>query len=579
VRGDGEAAVAGVILARPSPGSDHRYVSARPLIFAIDDDEERRLRVREELDHRYASDYEIRSMPKRDASRELEQAADRNQPVALVLTATSCAELLTRTGELHPAAKRALVIDWGGWGDQTTAALVQEAVGLGWADYYVLTPWAKPDELFHRSVTEFLHEWRRADPSPERELRIVADPGARRTHEIRTLLARNGVPHSFYASSSEQGRIILERFDRVGVDHPVVVLHDASVLDNPDNVELARGYGVATEIEAGSTFDVVVVGAGPGGLAASVYASSEGLSCLVVEREAIGGQAGSSSRIRNYLGFARGIGGNELAQRAYQQSWVFGTTFLLMREVEQLRAGGEGYVLTIRDGREIEARSVVLAVGVAYRRLGVPALEGLIGRGVFYGASPSDARHYAGSRVFVVGGGNSAGQAAVHLSRYAEQVTLVVRGASPAATMSQYLLRELEHLPNVVIRTRTEVVDGGGDGRLERLTLRDNEVGETRDEPADALFLLIGAHPMGDWLPAEVECDDHGFVLTGTDLPDGAPARAPLMFETSLPGVFAVGDVRSGSVKRVASAVGEGSVVIQYVHRFLAQRGQTPAAV
>jgi thioredoxin reductase (NADPH) len=545
-------------------------VSALPLILAIDDDEERRQRVREELERRYSGDYEVRAMPKAAAPPELRQAIERGQPVALVLAATACAELLTQTGELHPGAKRALVIDWGDWGEEETAGLVREAVALSWADYYVLRPWHSPDELFHRSVTEFLHEWRRADPSPERELCVVADPASPRAHEIRTLLARNGVPHSFFASTSERGRAILERFGRAGVTHPIVVLHDATVLDDPDNVELARGYGVATEIEPGSTFDVVVVGAGPGGLAASVYASSEGLSCLVVEREAIGGQAGSSSRIRNYLGFARGVSGAELAQRAYQQSWVFGTTFLLMREVEQLRPGGAGYVLTIRGGPEIEARTVVLAMGVAYRRLGVPELEELTGRGVFYGASPSDARQYEGARVFVVGGGNSAGQAAVHLSRYAQSVTLVVRGESLAATMSRYLINELGSLPNVHIRTRTQVVGGGGDGRLQQLMLHDAETGERTEVPADALFLLIGAHAKGEWLPAEVECDQHGFVLTGVDLSDGALGRAPFMFETSLPGVFAVGDVRSGSVKRVASAVGEGSVVIQYVHRCLA---------
>jgi thioredoxin reductase (NADPH) len=549
-----------------------------PLILAIDDDEERRQRVREELERRYAADYAIRAVTRAAAPDELEAAAHRGEPVALVLAATSCAELLTKTGELHPGAKRALVIDWGDWGQEETAALVREAVALSWADYYVLRPWHAPDELFHRSVTEFLHEWRRADPSPERELCVVADPASPRAHEIRTLLARNGVPHSFYASSSEAGRRLLDQFGRTGVQHPVVVLHDATVLDDPDNVELARGYGVATEIEPGSTFDVVVVGAGPAGLAASVYASSEGLSCLVVEREAIGGQAGSSSRIRNYLGFARGVGGAELAQRAYQQSWVFGTTFLLMREVEHLRPGGAGYVLAIRGGPEIEARTVVLAMGVAYRRLGVPELEELAGRGVFYGASPSDARQYAGARVFVVGGGNSAGQAAVHLSRYAERVTVLVRGESLAATMSQYLINELDALQNVAVRTRTQVVGGTGDGRLERLTLDDAEAGEASDEPADALFLLIGAHPNGDWLPAEVECDSHGFVLTGADLTDGALGRAPLMFETSLPGVFAVGDVRSGSVKRVASAVGEGSVVIQYVHRYLAANEADAAA-
>jgi thioredoxin reductase (NADPH) len=548
-----------------------------PLILDIDDDEERRERVRTELEHRYSADYAIDAVTRADGPGALERAAEQGQPVALVLAATSCRELLTGAHNLHPDAKRALVIDWGDWGKEGTAALVQEAVALGWADYYVLRPWQEPDELFHRSVTEFLHEWRRTAPAPARELCVVANPASPRAHEIRTLLARNGVPHAFHANDSEAGRSLLERFERAGVRHPVVILHDERMLENPDNVELLRGWGFRTDVEPGSSFDVVIVGAGPAGLAASVYASSEGLSCLVVDREAIGGQAGSSSRIRNYLGFARGIAGAELTQRAYQQSWIFGTTFLLAREVEGLRLAADAVRLTLRDQPEITARTVVLAMGVQYRRLGVPALDELVGRGVFYGASPSDARQYAGARVFVVGGGNSAGQAAVHLSRYAERVILLVRGESLAATMSRYLINELEALQNVVIRMSTRVVDGRGDGGLEALTLQPAD-GEAHEEAADALFLLIGAHPMADWLPPEVECDAHGFVLTGAEAGNGSRERPPYMFETTVPGVFAVGDVRSGSVKRVASAVGEGSVVIGYVHRHLAALDAADAA-
>ena len=313
---------------------------------------------------------------------------------------------------------------------------------------------------------------------------------------------------------------------------------------------------MTTELRDPGRFDVVVAGAGPAGLAAAVYASSEGLRTLVVERESIGGQAGSSSRIRNYLGFQRGVSGGELATRAYQQAWVFGTTFLLMREATGLRVADDGHVVTISDGTEIETRSVVLAMGVSYLRLGIPALEALAGSGVFYGASPSDAQQFTGGDVFVVGGGNSAGQAAVHLSRYAANVTLLVRGSNLSSTMSQYLLDEIEAVRNVDVRLSTEVVDGSGEGRLEQLLLRGGD-GVTTTVRADALFVLIGARPHTEWLPPELERDARGFVITGAD------------FETSLQGVFAIGDVRAGSVKRVASAVGEGSVVIQQVHRYL----------
>jgi thioredoxin reductase (NADPH) len=316
---------------------------------------------------------------------------------------------------------------------------------------------------------------------------------------------------------------------------------------------------VKTELHDPGQFDVVIVGAGPGGLAAAVYASSEGLRALVVERESIGGQAGSSSRIRNYPGFARGVTGAELAQRTYQQAWVFGATFLLMRQVEGLRTAGGRHFVSISGGAEIETRSVILAKGVSYRRLGIPALEKLAGSGVFYGSSPSDAQQFTGEDVFVVGGGNSAGQAAVHLSRYAASVTLVVRGPNLASTMSQYLLHEIEAVGNVEVRLSTEVVDGAGDDRLERLVLRDG-TGATTTVPAAALFVLIGAEPRTEWLPPEIERDARGFLLTG---------GGEHMFETSVPGVFAIGDVRSGSVKRVAAAVGEGSVVIQQVHQYL----------
>jgi thioredoxin reductase (NADPH) len=546
---------------------------ALPLILAIDDEPEALTRITSEL-QRYARDYRVVCGPSAESAlRQLETMRNEGEQVALVLAAKSAnlkgETLLAEVHDLHPHAKRGLLIPWGGWSDDEIAHAIRNAMVLGHIDYYVLKPWSTPDELFHRLVSEFLQEWRRAHAPGRREITVVADPRSQRGREIRNHLVRNGVPHAFHACDSDEGRDLLDSCGHPGSSKPIVLLPSGPPLVDPNPEELARhGYQMQTEITGSGRFDVVVVGAGPAGLAAAVYASSEGLGALVVEPESIGGQAGSSSRIRNYLGFSRGVTGAELAQRAFQQAWVFGTEFLMTRRVEALEVQDEGFVVSIADSPDVEARSVVLAMGVSYRRLGIPALEELIGTGVFYGSSPSDAQLFTGGSVFVVGGGNSAGQAAVHLSRYASDVTLVVRGPTLAATMSQYLLHEIESRANVDVRLSTQVIDGEGDGHLERLTLRD-EAGETT-VAADALFILIGALPNTDWLPSAIERDRYGFVITGA---------GEHMFETSIPGVFAIGDVRSDSVKRVASAVGEGSVVIQQVHRYLeaAQATEVPS--
>lgn len=538
----------------------------RPLIFAVDEDEGALRRITGEL-QRYARDYAVVCGSSAEAAlRELESQRAGDAPVAMVLAARGTGELpgeslLARVHRLHPHAKRGLLIEWGGWTDPETADCIRDAMTRGHIDTYVLKPWAEPDELFQRTISELLFEWRRASATGRRELTVVADPRSARGYEIRNLLARNGVPHAFHSCDSEEGKRLLEFCERAGSRVPVVLLPDDTVLENPSDENLAReGYRLPTELREQGEFDVVVVGAGPAGLAAAVYASSEGLRALVVEQRSIGGQSTSSARIRNYLGFPRGVTGAELAQRAYQQAWIFGTEFLLLREAEGLRPSERGHVVSLSGGLEVEARSVVLAMGVEYRRLDIPDLLRLEGAGVFYGASRSDAQLSTGGEVFVVGGANSAGQAAVLLSRYASRVTLVVRGPTLSATMSQYLQDELAAAENIDVLLQTEVVGVEGGSELERLTLRD-EAGTERTVPADALFLLIGAQPRTGWLPPQVVRDERGFVVPG------AGERG---YETTLPGVFAIGDVRAGSVKRVASAVGEGSVVIQQVHAYLA---------
>lgn len=553
---------------------------SRPLILAVDPDPAELERVEREL-QRYGREYRIRGEESAAAARAcLHTAQERGEPVALVLAAPDLPDapgpdLLCDVRALHPEAKRALLVPWGAWGWRTMADTILTTMARGHMDYYVLRPLGAYDELFHRTVAEFVHEWSRASGRAASEVTLVIPPLGPQATEVRDLIVRNGITSTVLDTDSPEGAACLRDHGLEGVRDPVVIVHGRPLRD-PSPQEVSRAFGVDTDPGEAREIDVLVVGAGPSGLAAAVYAASEGLSTLVVEREAIGGQAGTSSLIRNYLGFPRGISGGELAQRSYQQAWVFGARFVHTREVLALRGEGDRYVARIGGAGDVAARAVVLAGGVTYRRLDVPALESFTGAGVFYGASLAEARGLSGARVVVVGGGNSAGQAAMHLSRYAERVTIVVRGAGLEATMSRYLIEAIAATDNVGVLPRHEVVDARGAGRLERLVLRDNELGALREEPADALFILIGARPHTHWLPREIGRDAFGFVLTGRaaladrDAAARWPlAREPLAFETVLPGVFAVGDIRHGSVKRVASAVGEGSVVVPQVHEHL----------
>ena len=541
-------------------------------------------RVAQELRRRYGADYQVVCTSAAvDANNFLDAALESGQAVAVAMTdrlggGPEGAAFLKQTRELHPLAKRVLLIDWGGWRDPRVADRVREAMASGLIDYYAIRPAATPDEDFHRLIAELLQEWARAQAPAASEATLIGREGTPRVHELRTLLAGSGVPFQFAEHGSPEARKLLGHDERTaaGGDTPVLVVRDGQVLRDPSDARVAQAFGVDTELPATSDFDVVIVGAGPSGLTAAVYASSEGLSTLLIDRHGIGGQAATSSLIRNYLGFSRGITGGELAQRAYQQAWVFGTNFALMREVQALRGDDRGWIVELDQNGTARASSVVIAAGVTYRRLGVPALERLIGSGVYYGASASEARLQTGGSSFVVGAGNSAGQAALHLSRFAHDVTLLARGHTLAASMSNYLRETLAATENVSIRLHTEVVSGVGAGRLEELSLRDRGSGEVERLPASSLFIMIGAEPRTEWLPDAIERDPQGYLLTGVDLiRDGAlpPAwplpRAPFNLETSAPRIFAVGDVRHGSTKRVASGVGEGSVVIAEIHRLL----------
>jgi thioredoxin reductase (NADPH) len=538
--------------------------------------------VEAELRKRYGADYQVITTGSvQEMLGVLGQLHDDQRQVSLVLADQQLPEatgtqLLARVRQLHPAARRVLLITWG---DQTSAEPILRATVLGDIDAYVVKPGTPPDEQFHRFVTEQLDEWGRSNLPGLETVRVVGEEWAARSHELRELLGRNGIPFGFYAADSPEGQRLLQETGAARKALPAVALFDGRILADPSNAEVGEALGVQTK--PGGSYDVTVIGAGPAGLAAAVYGASEGLSTLVLEPEAIGGQAGTSSLIRNYLGFPTGVSGGDLAVRAYTQAWNFGAEYVYGNPATGLRPEGSELVVTVADGSEVRSRAVVIATGMAYRRLGIPALDALTGAGVFYGAAASEARAMKDSEVFVVGGANSAGQAAVHLARYAAHVTVLVRGRSLADSMSEYLIREIESAPNIAVRYGVAATGGAGQSRLEALTLTDLESGAAETVNAVALFVLIGAEPRTQWLPEAVRRDQSGFVVTGTDLLQGGQPdeqwplrRLPMFLESSLPGVFAVGDVRHGSVKRVAAAVGEGSIAISLVHDHLRGNGR-----
>ncbi|HVM54360.1 MAG TPA: FAD-dependent oxidoreductase [Acidimicrobiales bacterium] len=540
----------------------------RATIIVIDEPGHRRDLAEAELRRRYAVDYDILVVDHGPAAATaVTTLHDERTPVALALVApqegSDFTGLFGIIEALHPASKRALLVDFGAWSVPAMASAIRICMAAGRVDYYVLSPSRPGDELFHRTVVEFLFEFARTNVSGERrEFVVIADRWSARGHEIRQLLARNGVPHVSYEPGSVVAARLLEDLAITDVSGPLLVTPTGEALLDPLDRDIARHYGVATALDGRADVDVAIVGAGPAGLSAAISAAAEGLEVLVIESQGIGGQAATTSRIRNYLGFSRGVSGAELAQRAYQQAWAFGVEFVHMSTVTGLRPTGSRYALSFTGSPDVTASAVILATGVAYRRMEEPTIEALLGKGVYYGASVSEARSLEGSRVVVVGGGNSAGQAAVHLARFTDHVTIVTRKPTLGSTMSQYLRDEIDAVANIDVRYRCTLVDAGGAQHLEWVVLRD-DAGDHRTGVA-AAFLFIGGQPRTDWLPRMVARDPGGYVLTGADAAAlGAGGRT--LFETTAPGVFAVGDVRAGSVKRVASAAGEGSVVVPHV--------------
>ena len=550
-------------------------MAERPVIMVVDDEPDALAAMLDALTRRFGGDYRV--IPDLSARAALDAVAkikEENEEIALVIADQRMPEMtgrefLGRVRSIVPMAKRALLVEWG---DHDASPTILQACALGELDNYLYKPWAPAEVHLYPLISEFLAEWTRVHRPGMELIHIVGDDQSPRSNEIRELLNRNGIPFGFHQTGSvSANRLAQER----GVELtalPVVFLLDGSVLVNPTDAQIMDAIG---ESPGELSSEVAVVGAGPAGLTAAVYAGSEGLRTLVIEPHVIGGQAGASSLIRNYLGFPRGISGAELTQRAYQQAWLFGAKFVFAREVTGLHAGGAKKILTLSDGRELVTTAVVVATGAKYRRLDIPTLERFVGRSIFY-TTFGESRFVRGFDVAVAGGGNSAGQAALHLAAFARQVTLIVRASSLEKGMSDYLVQQIRSTPKIEVRLESEIVGGEGSDRLESLAIQDKSRNVVETIPAMLLFALIGAEPHTDWLAGVVQRDARGFIVTGHDVDLSAwpLRRKPMSFETSVPGIFAVGDVRLGSMKRVASAVGEGAGAVENVHQYLNEAGQ-----
>lgn len=560
-----------------------------PVLLVVDDDVDALRDIDETLRDRYGSHYRVECLRSPFEARDrLDALAVAHDDVAIVLAGQwldgmTGSDLLDTARRLHPHSKRAMILHWGQWGDPATGEAIFDAIARARIDHYVISPTPAPDELFHHAITGMLLEWADSQRQSPHTIHIIGRSWEGRAYELRQLLGRCAMPHAFVLADSPDGRELVEQAGDVGADgdggFPLVIFPNGTVLHDPTNAELVEASG--SPVDPPSTeFDLVIVGAGPAGLSAAVYGASEGFNTLVVDSGGIGGQATSSSLIRNYLGFPRGVSGRRLAQSAYEQAWVFGAHFAFMQFVTMLGRDDDGLWIELSDSGQIRTRSVLLATGAEYQRIGIPELEELNGAGVYYGGTASEASAMSDRDVYVVGGANSAGQAALHLARYAKQVTLVVRADSLDAGMSSYLVHQIEATPRLDVRVATEVVGGGGKARLEHLVLRDRTTGHEETVAADGLFLMIGARPHTGWLPNSVARDDQGFVFTGADIPAASAwplERAPLALETSVPGVFAAGDLRHSAVRRVASAVGDGSVAVQLLHRLFALDDHQPS--
>jgi thioredoxin reductase (NADPH) len=551
---------------------------AKPVLLTVDDDPGVLSAISRDLRRHYGEHYRViradSGVAALDAVRQLKQ---RHDPIALFLADQKMPQMngvdfLAEAMRLYPDAKRVLLTAYA----DTDAAI--QAINAASVHHYLLKPWDPPEETLYPVLDDLLDDWQASYHPPFTGIRVIGHRWSPEAHQIKEFLARSHVPYQYLDVELEaEACQLLEEFGLTDDSLPVVVYSDGTVMESPTPAEVAQKIGLRMQADQ-PFYDLAIVGGGPAGLAAAVYAASEGLHTVMIERQAPGGQAGTSSRIENYLGFPSGLSGADLARRATTQALRFGVEILAPQEVRSLRIDGPYRILTLSDGSEISCHALVVAVGLSYRKLDVPGVEALTGAGIYYGASLTEAISCRDQEVFVMGAGNSAGQAAVYLAQYASKVTMLVRGDSLAAKMSQYLVERIEQIPHVEVQLNATIAAAMGDGHLEQVVVCDIPTGREETRRADAFFIFIGAVPHTDWLEGVVKRDKYGFIPAGPQLmEDGKPPkgwpleRDPYLLETSVPGVFVVGDVRSNSVKRVASAVGEGSISVQLIHQYLSK--------
>ena len=549
----------------------------RPVILTVDDDPEVLQAIARDLRQQYGDRFRIiRADSGMAALETLQQLKLRNEHVALMLVdqrmpQISGIEFLEQALKIFPDAHRVLLTAYA----DTNAAI--QAINSTRLDYYLLKPWDPPEEKLYPVLNDLLDDWLASFRPPFEGIRVIGQRWSPQSHQVKDFLARNQVPYQWLDIELEEAKTLVSYAEDCQAKLPLVLFTDGTRLIQPSNIQIAEKIGLQTRAER-PFYDLLIVGGGPSGLAAAVYGASEGLTTVMVEREAPGGQAGSSSRIENYLGFPSGLSGGDLARRAVAQARRFGVEILSPQEVVKVRIEDPYRVVTLSDGNEVSCHAMLIATGVAYRKLDVPGMERLSGAGVYYGAAMTEALACKGEAVYVIGGANSAGQAAMHFAKYADQVTMLVRGDSLTKSMSQYLIDQIASMPNITVRTQCSVVEVHGEASLEKIVVADAKTGMQETLPATSLFIFIGAMPQTDWLDGIVERDRQGFILAGMELlrdrqrPKGwVLDRDPFLLEASVPGIFVAGDVRYGSVKRVASGVGEGSIAVQFIHRYLSK--------
>ena len=548
----------------------------KPAIVIVDDIPQVRQKLENDLEQKYSDRFRIIAVDAgQQALNQLKQMSLRNEPVALLLVDEQMPEMngsefLKEARALQPNAKRILLTTYA----DTHAAI--QAINAALIDYYLMKPWDPPEERLYPVLDDLLSDWLVSYHPPFAELRVIGHRWSPRLHEILDFLARNQVPYRWLdIENSKEANQLLEQLGLGNTKEPVVIFPDGSYLVNPTELQIAEKINLKTHAEK-PFYDLIIIGSGPAGLAAGVYGASEGLCTLLVEQEAPGGQAGTSSRIENYLGFPSGLSGGELARRAVAQVERFGAEIVTPQKAVRVQVDGQYRGVDLADGSELRCHALLLACGVSYCRLDVPGIDALTGCGVYYGASIAEAMACSNEDVYIVGGANSAGQAAIYFAKYARHVTMLVRADSLSKDMSKYLIDRIEHTDNIEVKTCTRVVAVHGKQHLESITIVNDKTHEEQTLPATALFIFIGAEPHTSWLQGVVKGDERGFVLTGPDLMrDGQPPkdwpldREPFFLETSVPGIFAAGDVRHGSIKRVASGVGEGAMAVQFIHRYL----------